>query len=127
MKLAVELAREPAMTLSQWERFLRQARQAGATGDSPVAEIMSTGDDEIIHSYRVEVSGEHGATAELVSLPVSLVYDLLFIVGEVTKSDGDVRGLVTEAETTLQSAHDHLLIPVLGENPFRADSETSGE
>ncbi|MHB1592783.1 MAG: hypothetical protein ACYCO9_00405 [Streptosporangiaceae bacterium] len=127
MNLAVEMVREPGMTVCQWERFLHQARQAGAADDAPVAEVMSTGDDEIIHSYRVEVSGDRGAAAELVSLPVSLVHDLLFIVGEVAKSDGDVRGLVAGAETTLHSAHDHLLVPVLGENPFRADSEKSSE
>jgi hypothetical protein len=126
MNLAVEMVREPGMTVCQWERFLHQARQAGAADDAPVAEVMSTGDDEIINSYRVEVSGERGA-AELVSLPVSLVHDLLFIVGEVAKSDGDVRGLVAGAETTLQSAHDHLLVPVLGENPVRTDSENSSE
>lgn len=34
MTLAIELLRESGMTVSQWESFLHQARQAGAADDS---------------------------------------------------------------------------------------------
>lgn len=118
MSLAVEFEREPSMTVSQWERFLRQARQAGAGDDTSVTEVMCTGSDEIIHSYRVEVSERNNGEPEAVSLPVWLVHDLLSVVSEVAKSDGDVRGMESGAQTALQNAYDHLLRPVLGENPY---------
>lgn len=123
MTLAIELLREPSLTVSQWEQFMHQARQAGAADDSPVAEVMSTGDDEVIHSYRVKVSGTGGAIADSVTLPAPIVYDLLFIVSQVAKSDGDVRFLVSGAEETIQTAYDHLLFPVLGKSPFKPDPD----
>ncbi len=120
MSLAIELERNDNLTVSQWEGFLQQARRAGAADDTLVAEVMATGSDEIIHSYRVEVPEAHSAQPEKVTLPVWLVHDLLSVVRRVATSDGDVRGLPPDAQTTLQNALDHLLQPVLGEN---ADSK----
>jgi hypothetical protein len=37
MNLSIELEREPDLTVVRWERFLGQARRAGASGDTPVA------------------------------------------------------------------------------------------
>ncbi len=48
----MNLSIEPTLTISQWERFLGQARRAGAAGHAPVAEVMCHGCDDIIHSYR---------------------------------------------------------------------------
>ena len=120
MNLSVELEREPNLTVSQWERFLGQARRAGATGESPVAEVMSTGSDDIIHSYRVEVRdpGTAAAAPEQVTLPAALVQDLLNVVSEAAKSDGDVREAVETAKRVVQAAYDNLLVPVLGVNDY---------
>jgi hypothetical protein len=118
MNLSVELEREPTLTVSQWERFLGQARRAGATGDTPVAEIIPDGTD-IVCGYRVEIRDPGTARApEQVTLPAELVQDMLNMVTEVAKSDGDVRGLVEIAQRVMQEAHDQLLIPVLGLNTY---------
>lgn len=119
MNLSVELEREPNLTVSQWERFLGQARRAGATGESPVAEVMCHGSDDIIHSYRVEIRDPGTAAApEQVTLPSALVQDLLNVVSEVAKSDGDVREAVETAQRVAQAAYDNLLVPVLGLNDY---------
>ena len=119
MNLSVELEREPNLTVSQWERFLGQARRAGATGESPVAEVMCHGSDDIIHNYRVEVRDPGTAAApEQVTLPSALVQDLLNVVSEVAKGDGDVRGLVGAAQRVVQDTYDNLLVPVLGVNDY---------
>jgi hypothetical protein len=55
---------------------------------------------------------------EQVTLPAELVQDMLNMVTEVAKSDGDVRGLVEIAQRVMQEAHDQLLIPVLGLNTY---------
>ena len=119
MDLSVELEREPGLTVSQWERFLGQARRAGATSDTPVAEVMATQSDEIICSYRVEIH-EPGSVAapEQVTLPAGLVQDMLNLVTEVAKGDGDARELVEGAKRVMQDAYDNLLIPVLGVNDY---------
>ena len=119
MNLSVELEREPDLTVSQWEKFLGQARRAGATGETAVAEVMCHGSDDIIHSYRVEIRDPvKAAPPELVTLPAGLVQDILNMVGEVAKGDGDVRGLVEPAKRLLQDAYDNLLVPVLGLNDY---------
>ena len=119
MNLSVELEREPNLTVSQWERFLGQARRAGATGESPVAEVMCHGSDDIIHNYRVEIRDPGTAAApEQVTLPSALVQDLLNVVSEVAKGDGDVRGLVGAAQRVVQDTYDNLLVPVLGVNDY---------
>jgi hypothetical protein len=61
MNLSIELEREPTLTVSQWETFLGQARRAGATGGTPVTEVMCHGCDDIVHSYRVEIHLAPGA------------------------------------------------------------------
>jgi hypothetical protein len=98
MNLSIELEREPTLTVSQWERFLGQARRAGAADDTPVAEVMPDGTD-IVCGYRVEIR-DPGTVAipEQVTLPAALVQDLLNVVTEVAKSDGDVRGTVEMAQ-----------------------------
>lgn len=127
MSLSIELGREPTLTVSQWERFLGQARHAGASGDSPVAEVMSTGSDDIIHRYRVEIRDQGTLTArEEVTLPARLVQDLLHVVSEVAKSDGDVRGLEGTAGDVVQEAYDLLLVPVLGTNYLHAEEPSDG-
>jgi len=119
MNLSIELEREPILTVSRWERFLGQARHAGATGDTPVAEVMSTGSDDIIHRYRVEIRDRGPAAApEQVTLPAALVQDMLNVVSEVAKSDGDVRQVVEMAKRVMQAGYDNLLIPVLGMNDY---------
>ncbi len=119
MNLSIELEREPGLTVSQWERFLGQARRAGAAGDSPVAEVMSTGSDDIIHSYRVEIRDpEPTASPEQVTLPAALVQDMLNVVSEVAKSDGDVRQVVELAKRVMQAGYDDLLVPILGMNDY---------
>ncbi len=119
MNLSIELEREPDLTVSHWERFLRQARRAGATGDTPVAEVMSTGSDDIIHSYRVEIRDPGRAAApEQVTLPAALVQDMLNVVSEVAKSDGDVREVVEMAKRVMQAGYDNLLVPILGMNDY---------
>ncbi len=122
MSLSIELEREPTLTVSQWERFLGQARRAGASGDSTVAEVMSTGSDDIIHSYRVEIRDQETLTApEQVTLPARLVQDLLHVVTEVAKSDGDVRGLERIAGDVMQETYDLLLVPILGTNYLHSE------
>jgi hypothetical protein len=119
MNLSIELEREPGLTVSQWESFLGQGRRAGATGDSPVAEVMSTGSDDIIYSYRVEIRDPGPAAApEQVTLPASLVQDMLNVVSEVAKSDGDVRQVVETAKRVMQDGYDNLLVPILGMNDY---------
>jgi hypothetical protein len=119
MNLSVELEREPNLTVSQWERFLAQARRAGASGDTPVAEVMSTGSDDIIHSYRVEIRDPATAVApEQVTLPAALVQDMLNLLGEVAKSHGEVPEIVEGAKHVAQTAYDNLLVPVLGVNTY---------
>ncbi len=118
MNLSVELEREPDLTVSQWERFLGQARRAGASGDTPVAEVMSTGSDDIINSYRVEIRDPVKAAPEQVTLPAVLVQDMLNVVTEVAKSDGNVRDAVEMAQRVAQAAYDNLLTPVLGLNDY---------
>jgi hypothetical protein len=51
-----------------------------------------------------------------VTLPARLVQDLLHVVTEVAKSDGDVRGLERMAGDVMQEAYDLLLVPILGTN-----------
>jgi hypothetical protein len=119
MNLSIELEREPDLTISHWEKFLEQARRAGATGDTPVAEVMCTGSDDIINSYRVEIRDPvKAATPDLVTLPAALVQDMLNVVSEVAKSDGDVRDTVEMAKRVTQAAYDNLLVPVLGLNEY---------
>jgi hypothetical protein len=118
MNLSIELEREPGLTVSQWERFLGQARRSGATSDTPVAEVTPDGTD-IVCGYRVEIRDPGtDAAPEQVTLPAALVQDLLNVVTEVAKSDGDVRGLVDGAQSAMQAAYDHLLVPVLGTNDY---------
>jgi hypothetical protein len=118
MNLSVELEREPNLTVSQWERFLSQARRAAATDESPVAELMSTGSDDIIHSYRVEIRDPGAAAPEQVTLPAALVQDMLNLLGEVAKSHGEVPEIVEGAKHVAQAAYDNLLVPVLGLNTY---------
>jgi len=118
MNLSVELEREPDLTVSQWERFLAQARRAGASGDTPVAEVMSTGSDDIINSYRVEIRDPVKAAPEQVTLPAALVQDMLNLLGEVAKSHGEVPEIVEGAKRIAQAAYDNLLVPVLGMNDY---------
>jgi hypothetical protein len=117
------LERDENLMVGQWETFLRQARRAGASDDTPVAEVMHDGTD-VLCAYRVAVTDSQGAAPEQVTIPASLVHDLLSVVAEVAKSDGDVRGLESGAQTALQSTYDYLLAPVLGGNP---NSSRSGE
>jgi hypothetical protein len=118
MNLSIELEREPTLTVSQWERFLGQARRAGASGDTPVAEVIPDGTD-IVCGYRVEIRDPGPARApEQVTLPAALVQDMLNLVAEVAKGDGDARELVDGAKRVMQDAHDNLLIPVLGVNDY---------
>jgi hypothetical protein len=118
MNLSIELEREPGLTVSQWERFLEQARRAGATSDTPVVEVIPDGTD-VVCGYRVEIRDpETAAAPEQVTLPAELVQDMLNLVGEVAKSNGDVREIVEGAQGLLQVAHDNLLAPVLGVNTY---------
>jgi hypothetical protein len=118
MNLSVELEREPDLTVSQWERFLAQARRAGASGDTLVAEVIPDGTD-VVCGYRVEIHDpEPAAAPEQVTLPAALIQDLLNVVTEVAKSDGDVRGLVEGAQRAMQATYDLLLVPVLGLNDY---------
>jgi hypothetical protein len=126
MGLSVELDRDEKLTVGQWEAFLRQARQAGAADGTPVAEVMPDGTD-ILCAYRVEIPDGGPAAPEQVTLPTWLVHDLLSVVSVVAQSDGDVRGLESGAQKALQSTYDHLLTPVLGENPYSKPDEPAGE
>ena len=118
MNLSVELEREPDLTVSQWEKFLGQARRAGATSDTPVAEVIPDGTD-VVCGYRVEIRDPGTARApEQVTLPAALVQDMLNLVTEVAKGDGDARELVEGAKRVMQDAYDNLLTPVLGVNTY---------
>jgi hypothetical protein len=50
MSLSIELERDENLTVGQWETFLRQARRAGASDDTPVAEVMHDGTDVLWHT-----------------------------------------------------------------------------
>jgi hypothetical protein len=118
MNLSVEMEREPDLTVSQRERFLGQARRAGAADDTPVAEVMPDGTD-VVCGYRVEIRDPGTARApEQVTLPAELVQDMLNLVTEVAKGDGDARELVEGAKRVMQDAYDNLLTPVLGVNTY---------
>jgi len=125
--LSIELEREESMTVRQWEEFLSLARRAGAADGTVVAEVTADHSEDILCSYRVERPDGPVSGPEQVVLPTWLVHDLLSVVKEVATSDGDVRGLETGAKTALQHAYDHLLLPVLGENPYSsaADKDSS--
>jgi hypothetical protein len=122
LSLSIELERDESLTVRQWEDFLGHARRAGASDDTSVTEVMCAGTD-VLNSYRVEISEERrtGPGPEHVTLPTWLVYDLLSVVTEVAKSDGDVRGLESGAQTALQRTYDYLLRPVLGESPYSSE------
>jgi hypothetical protein len=117
------------MPLGEWLKFLRAAQRAGAADDTAVAEVTAWQDDSVIIGYKVEVSSSSSATSEPadVSLPTWLVHDLLSVVREVAQSDGDVRGLEGGARSALQAAYDHLLMPVLGENPYSEEPGKSAQ
>jgi hypothetical protein len=125
VNLIVELERDDNLTVRQWEEFLAQARRAGAGDDTSVDEHMAQGTDVLV-GYRVTVEDPDTTAPEHVVLPTWLMHDLLSVVKIVATSDGDVRGLGTGAQKALQSAYDHLLLPVLGENPYADDDEPTG-
>ena len=127
MSVSVELEREDKLTVGRWEEFLRLARQAGAGDGTPVAEVMCDGSSDVLCAYRVVLSGDEEAQPEQVPLPVWLVHDLLSVVRLVAESDGDVRGLESGAQTALQNTYDHLLRPVLGENPYSDSADSASE
>ena len=125
MNLSIELEREPTLTVSQWGKFLEQARRAGAADDTQVAEVIPDGTDTVC-GYRVEIRDPGTARApEQVTLPAALIQDMLNVISEVAKSDGDVRGTVEMAQGVMQAAYDNLLAPVLGVNTYWI--EPSGE
>jgi hypothetical protein len=126
--ITVELEREDKLTIAQWESFLALARQAGAADDTPVEEVMVPRDDEILAGWRVQAAGPAVAAPDSrVSLPACLVHELLSVVSEVATSDGDVRGLEAGARTAMQRAYDHLLMPVLGDNPYDDQAATTSQ
>jgi hypothetical protein len=116
MQVTIELERQDALTVRHWEQFLEQARRAGAIDDTPVAEYMPDGTD-VLCAWRVSLPDSPSPAPQQVTLPTWLVHDLLSVVRIVAQSDGDVRGLELGAQKALQNAYDHLLLPILGENP----------
>jgi hypothetical protein len=116
--MRIEFEREDKLPLAKWEEFVRLARQAGAGDDTPVDEVMCDGSSDVLRGWRVELSedtdtGEPGK----VTLPAFIVQELMHVAKTVAESDGDVRGLEDHARTVLDFTYEHLLKPVLGENP----------
>jgi hypothetical protein len=123
MNVTVELERDEQLTVRQWEQFLLQARRAGAGDETTVNEHMHEGTDVVV-SYQIKVTDSVAAEPEHVVVPTWLIHDLLSVVTIVAESDGDVRGLESGAQKARQATYDYLLEPILGENPYTADSES---
>jgi hypothetical protein len=84
---------------------------------------MHEGTDVVV-SYQIKVTDSDAAEPEHVVVPTWLIHDLLSVVTIVAESDGDVRGLESGAQKARQATYDYLLEPILGENPYTADSES---
>ena len=121
--MTVELERNERLTVGQWEQFLLQARRAGADDETLVDEHVHQGTD-VVGSYQVTVTDPDTTEPQHVMVPTWLIHDLLSVVTIVAESDGDVRGLESGAQKALQTAYDYLLLPILGENPYSAASES---
>ena len=117
--MQVEMDRHDGTTIGEWMRFLTVARAAGATEGSVVEEVMAWQDDSILTGYKVasgEIDCEPGP-GELVTIPASVLEDLLYVARQVAGSDGDVRGLEGmdgSAGKALTRYADHIMRPVAG-------------
>jgi hypothetical protein len=123
MDISVEMTHESAIPIKEWETFLAQARRAGATGNTAVAEVFAQGTDDVVIAYRIDVAGADKAVPEVVTLPATLVQDLLHVASVVATSDGDVRSLQARAQNVVEDVQNHLLEPVLGPSPYAENDD----
>ena len=82
-----------------------------------MAEVIPDGTD-VVCGYRVETRDPATAAPEQVTLPATLVQDMLNLLGEVAKSHGEVPEIVEGVKHITQAAYDNLLVPVLGVNTY---------
>lgn len=94
MKITLHLERANDIPLAEWEAFLGQARQLGASDLTPVTEQYDDEDSYTVLGYTIEVERTGTATVpEKVLLPTQFLHDLRYIAASVADSDLDVRGV----------------------------------
>jgi hypothetical protein len=93
MTIRIELLWDQKTTVGEVEKFIAQARVAGADAATVIEDITHDQDPQLTLGWRIEAPGDGHGVAPALTLPYRLMWNVHTMLKTIASGDGDVRGL----------------------------------